>query len=78
METVYKKQYGAETKIPPVEVAGIKTALQRHKRLTAVQKDTPNRTGACRNSQEATVSQCVKFVRPRVSTATISTRNGVL
>lgn len=28
METVCKKRYGAETKIPPMEVARIKTALQ--------------------------------------------------
>jgi hypothetical protein len=78
METVYKKRYGAETKIPPMEVARIKTALQRRKTLTAVETDTPNCTGARRNPQEATVSQCVKFVRSRFSTSALSLRNGAL
>jgi hypothetical protein len=55
METVYKKRYGAETKIPPMEVTRIKTALQRSKGLTGVQTDTPNRIGARRNPQETTV-----------------------
>jgi len=32
METFYKKRYGAETKIPPMEFAGNKSVLQRHKR----------------------------------------------
>ena len=41
-----------------MEVARIKTALQRRKRLRGVQTDTPNSNGARRNPQEATVSQC--------------------
>jgi hypothetical protein len=78
METVYTKRYGAGTKIPPVEVARIKSVLQRLKRLTGVQTDKPNRIEARRNPQEATVSQCVKFVRSRVSISALSLRNGVL
>jgi hypothetical protein len=57
METVYKKLYGAEMKIPPIEFARIKTALQRHKVLTRVRTDTPNHIGARRIAQEATVSK---------------------
>jgi len=56
-ETVYTNRYGAETKIPPMEVARIKTALQRRKILTGVQTDTSYRIGVRRNPQEATVSQ---------------------